>query len=1117
MLKLIFGRSGYGKTEYVFKSINELVKQGKQDILLLTPEQYSLVCERRLLTDLGESGVSAVENSSFTRISNTVKREYGCEQLPVLSKGGKAAVMMQAIEKSRDKLCLFSKRLDSSAFVSSMIKIYDEMKSCNLSSAEITQLSEGIENETLHKKLSDIVLIMNSYEELISNRFLDSANELTRLYEKIKDKGFFEGKTVFIDGFNGFVAQEYKLLELVIREAECVTITLCTDSFSSDDRFNLFTYVNDSARILKRIADKANIACETILLSKNFRAGNNDILALEKGLFSENTAEANISTDNIKIYSSKNIADECCEVSRQIRQLLRNGYKAGDITVITRDLEKYRAELSSAFRKYEIPFFNDERQPVKCQPLVVFIEYLLRCVNFSFKSDDILSLAKTGLTDIDDEAVNALENYVYLWNINGMKWTNPFENSVKGFVSEIDENDKKQLEKINRTRERLIAPLVRFKKAVKNADTQKICEQIYYTLIEFKADEKIKENAVMLSKSNCQALALLQGTVWDMVMEILGSLPKTLGSEKITLKEFAKLFSIVISTEDLGTLPSGIDNVQIGQADRIRTDNPKAVFVLGANEGEFPQTVTGGGLLSENDRRILLDNDFKLYSYGEILNLQERYFAYMSCAAPTEKLFVSYLGNTGKDSSPSEIILSIKSIFPEIKEYSFSDVSDLELIETRKNAFELMSERYLVNTEFYSSLKKYFQNDERFESIKALAENTDAVIKDKGLAASLFNYNMYISASRLEDYYNCAFRYFCKFGLNARPRKKAEMDPMQRGTLIHYVLENILSEYGSKKLSEMTESEIKSIVDKYVSEYFENEMGNVSDLTIRFKYNYIRLSKLIYSVVIHLAQEFSECDFEAKAFELGIDRDGQVKPEILTLEDGGTIQIRGSIDRVDTLEKNGQKYVRVVDYKSGNKLFSLSDIMHGLNLQMFVYLFSLTEDKSSSYSGIPAGVLYMHSSRNVFNFDSRKEAESSIYSQELSSFKMKGIVLSDYDGEIAVAMEHELNGKYIPVKMKKSGELTGQLASLQELGQIHKKINSLIAQMGMDLHMGKIGRNPVKNKNHKNTCDFCDYTDVCANAKNIENRIVPDISDSEVKEILAKEYGDNAQVDTTAK
>ena len=1110
----MFARSGYGKSEFVFSHIKKLVEGGQEDILLITPEQYSLVCEKKLLTELGEHGITKVDNSSFSRITDDVRRKYGSDSLPTLSKGGKAVMMMRAIELVKENLQLFNKHLDSLSFVNSMIKIYDEMKSCNLSCSEIIELSQSIESDALKRKLSDISLIMSSYEMLLFDKYLDPANELTRLYNQLNGLDYFKDKDVFIDGFNGFVAQEYKILELVIKEAKCVTITLCTDCPDNDDTFNLFGYVNNSAKILKKIALKANIEILEKRLADNKRAQNKDIQFLEKNIFSDEKNER-ICTESISVYSAKSITDECCEAARQIRSLLRKGYKASDIAVIGRDLNKYREELSVTFKKYEIPFFNDERQPIKNQPLVVFIEYLLRCVNFSLRSDDILSLAKTGLTYVSDEDINELENYIYLWNISGSKWTRPFENSTKGFVNEISASDKARLEKINKTREKIIAPIIKFKNAVKGADALKISASVYYTLLDFGVDKKISEIALDLSRLNHTALADEQGRVWDLVMNILNDLPQTIGEEQIKLKEYAKIFSLIISTEDLGTLPVGIDNIQIGQADRIRTDNPKAVFILGANEGEFPQTVTSGGLLSEGDRRILLENDFKLYSYGEVLNQQEKYFAYMACAAPREKLYISYLGNTGKDSAPSEIITSVESIF-DITEKTYDSIHDIDLIETYSNSFELMCERYLTNTVFYSSLREYFKNDSRFSAVKALAENKKSEIENKQTAVSLFGYNMYVSASRVEDFYNCSFRYFCKFGLNARPRTKAEIDPMQRGTLIHYVLEMILSTVGSKRLSAMTDAQLKALVDKFTAMYFEQEMGSAADLSIRFRYNYRRLSKLIYSVVYHLAEEFAHSDFEANAFELDIDRDGQVKPEQLMLDDGGTIQIRGSIDRVDTYEHNGERYVRVIDYKSGNKTFNYSDIMHGLNLQMFIYLFSLCADKNAELTGIPAGVLYMHAARNIFNFDSRLAAEGAVKSEENASFKMKGIVLDTEDGEIARAMDHELMGKYIPVKAKKDGELTGKLARLEQLGYIHKKVNAHVTQMGMELHLGRVNQNPVKDKQHKNTCEYCDYKDVCANKKTIENRTLDDISDNEVLEILAKEYGENATVDSRA-
>ncbi len=1109
MLRFVFGRSGCGKSNFVFNEIKKLVNSGEKDILLLTPQPYSLIAERRLLKDLGEDKVNFVDNSSFSRISNDVRRKYGSDTLPTLSKGGKVILMCKAIDSCKDDFQLFNKRLDSLSFVTSMIKIYDEMKSCNLDSLQINELSKNIDNEVLFKKLSDISLIMSSYEKLIENKFNDSSNELNRIYNQIVDKNYFEDKYIFIDGFNGFVAQEYKLLELIISEAKCVTVTLCTDSYETGDNYNLFAYVNNSAKIIKKIADKSNVKTEIVNLGTNYRFNNDELKAIEKHFF-ENCDSMLSSNDNVQIYASKNISDECENVSRQIKNLLRSGYKASDIAVITRDLNKYLNELEYNFSKYEVPYFRDERQPINTQSLVVMIEFMLRCIIFSFKSDDILSLAKTGLTDISDEDINDIENYVFLWNINGLKWTKPFENSTKGFTKELSDSDKKALEKINKTREKLIKPLIVFKSAAKSKDSKKISEAIYNALISYKADKKIKEYAIELDNNGFYALANEQGRVWELIMNILNQLATTLG--ETDLKTYAQMFSLIISSEDLGTVPSGIDNVQIGQADRIRTDNPKAVFVLGANEGEFPQAVNGGGLLSESERRIMLDNDFKLYSYGEIINLQERYFAYMACTCASDKLYISYLKGNGKDSSPSEIVSDIEQKYDNFCEYDISDLDDIDLVETKKNAFELMSEKFYENSPFYSSLKEYFKNDDRFASIEYLAQNKPLKIYDKKKAIELYGKDMYISASRIEDFYSCPFRYFCKFGLGAKKRTKAEIDPMQRGTLIHYVLEMILSEIGTKELSTLDYNQIKTLVDKYINKYFEDNMSSIKDQGKHFDYNYKRLSKLVYDVVAHLSEEFKNCDFEAKAFEMSIDKDGEVKPQALPLESGGSIQIRGSIDRVDVYDYNGEKYVRVVDYKSGTKKFKLSDILDGLNLQMFVYLFALCEDKSATLSGVPAGVLYMHAARNILNFDSSLDAKNKLNSQKESSFKMSGLVLDDDENVIAKAMEHNLEGKYIPVSSNAKG-VKGDLITLEQLGLLHKKIDSLIEEMGNELQNGMIERLPIKNSTHSNTCDFCDYSDICANSKAIYNKIGANLKDEQVIENLQKEFESDAELD----
>lgn len=1103
MLRFVLGRAGYGKTEYCFNEIQKRIDNGADNILLITPEQYNFTAEKKLLKMLGEQNIGKVENSSFSRLYNEAVRLYGGSTLPVLSKGAKGVLMKRAVDAVKDELILFKKKVNKSSFVNAMVSICDEMKSCNISYDEMLAVSESVDKKILSCKLHDMSLIIKTYEGLIDGKFLDSADDLSRLYTILNENDYLNDKYVFIDGFNGFVANEYKILELVIAKAKEVTITFATDSYESNNPFDLFSYVNKSIAILEKICRKSGVDCTFINLDTNFRAQNDELLLCEKNAFLPTAKSVAGNPQHIKIYSAKNLYDECRYAASEIKRDLKNGIRAREIAVICRNLDKYSDELLHTFKKYEIPCFDDERQPVKTQPLIIFVQYLFRCIIYSFKSDDILSLAKTSLTDLDDKDICELENYIFMWNINGVKkWSADFENSSRGFVSEISENDLKTLKKINNSRKYLTDILLSFKKKIKNASAAEISSAVYDTLIKFNVNVHLKELAVNLEESNLNLLSEEQERIWDSLMEILNKFAVVFGDEILSAEEYLDCFNIMISSEDLGVLPQGIDNVQIGQADRMRADNPKSVYILGANEGEFPQNVSCSGLFSESDRIILNNNDFKLYSFGEILTLQERYFAYMALSSPSQKLCVSYTGEG--DSSPSVIVTSLKNIFSEITELTARDIDEIDKIESYESAFEYMAEHFDDNTVFSESLKESLKSDSRYNAVRMLSDNDDINLNDEKLSSDLFGRDMYLSASRMEDYFNCAFRYFCKYGLSAKPRTAVKMDAMQTGTVIHYVLENIIFEVGSKSLSQMQYSEISRLVTKYLNRYLSAEIINGESLSKRFIYQFTRLSNMISSVVNRLAEEFSQSDFEAKAFELGIDKDAAVKPALIDLEDGGTVRLKGSIDRVDILEKDGVKFVRVVDYKSGSKMFHLSDILYGLNLQMFVYLFTLCSDKECEYSGIPAGVLYMHSSKSVLTANKNSVKESIIKSDN-SSFKMKGIVLYDEEHDILSSMERDLKGRYIPVKMGKNGDVSGTFASLEELGRIEKKVESLIAMMGNNLHKGYINQNPIHGKNHDRTCEFCDYSSVCANRKMIDKREMKEMDDNEVITILKEE------------
>lgn len=1110
MLQLILGRSGSGKTEYVFSQIKKFVEDGEQNILLLTPEQYSFISERRLLKDLGESRVNSVENGSFSRLSNEISRRYGSAPLPILTKGAKAVVFKKACENIKDELKLFGKNIDNVAFINSAINIYDEMKSCRVDAQDIMQASVNTEKETLSQKLHDISLIMSAYDLYIDGKFLDGASELTRLYTKLVDLDYFVGRTVFIDGFNGFVAQEYKILEVILSQAKAVYVTFCTDSHINNDKFNLFSYVNNNINYLREAAENAGTSMlEPIYLKENHRFNNDELILSEKFVFSNVKNTSDDIPQNIELYGAKSVTDECDFVSDRISKLLRSGVKASDIAVICRDLDKYQKELQFSFSKYNIPYFNDERQNISSEPLIMFVNFLMRCSIYSLSSNDIFSMLKTGLTALDDEAVNELENYAFIWNIKGSKWKKEFTNSPKGFSEEMSDNDLKKLEAINKSREYVVDRLQKFNSACKKKNSADICRAIYFTLIDFSVDDKLRELAQSLNDSGKSVLAFEQGRVWDLLMDILDKLATISDDENITVKEFYKLFNLMIMNEDLGNIPSGLDNVQIGSADRIRCNNPYAVFVVGANEGEFPQSVSSSGLLSESDRNILIENKFKLYAYGETLNAQEKYFAYMALSAPSDRLFVSFR-NGSADGSESIIVSELKNIFPNLEVQSAKAEYSVSAAETDANTFEILASNFDDNTEFIATLKEYFADKPEFESrlsaVERLSKNEDITIKNPDLARKLFKNDMYLSVSKIEDYYKCAFKYYCKFGLNARPRIKAEMNPMETGSVIHYVLECIVRDYGSKGLIELDSRQITTEVKKYLKQYLESKMGDYSEFTVRFKYRFMYLSKLISCVVLRLREEFENCDFEPKAFELSIgngENGESVKSQAINLPDGGTIQIRGSIDRVDTYTENGEQYVRVVDYKSGIKKFKLSDILYGLNLQMFVYLFTLCKS-DNELAGKEAGVLYLHSSRKIYNV-SRNAIDSGVLKEDSDAYKMVGVVLNDEENPIAEHMEHDLKGEFIDVKCSAKKGVSGSIVSLEDMGRISRKIDSLIEQMGVELHMGKIMQNPVDSTNHNNTCEFCDYSSVCANRKEIELKEIEELSFSDTLEKLKED------------
>ncbi len=444
MIKFITGRSGSGKTYYCYDCIKQLVEsklangktaETKNNILLITPEQYNFTAEKHLLDILGEDKIIYVENSSFTQMYSEMIRKNGGGKTE-LSQGARVAIMKKAVKNKSESMQLFKKKTPHTSFIKSMLNLYDEVKACGIELNKINNTAQEFNDNNLHLKLSDIYLVFSEYEKLTDGPYLDSACKLEKLYKMLSDcmpdKDILTGRDVFIDGFNSFAENEYKIINQIFQKAHSVTITLGLDVSLLDEKYSLFSHVNAVYSKLKTLAMKSDGGYIEKNLDTNRRTAKDDLIFCEKNLFSSKKCTYDATPENIEIYSSKDIVDECDYVCLKISNLLRHSVNAKDIAVICRNKDKYLGTMLSTFKKYNIPYFDDERQAVDTQPLTVFIRYLMKSIYF--RSDDILSLLKTGLTDLSIQNISLLENYIYVWNINGEnKWSNQFEASPYGF------------------------------------------------------------------------------------------------------------------------------------------------------------------------------------------------------------------------------------------------------------------------------------------------------------------------------------------------------------------------------------------------------------------------------------------------------------------------------------------------------------------------------------------------------------------------------------------------------------------------------------------------------------------------------------------------------------
>ena len=1086
MLKRIFGLHGSGKSNRIYEILEKCI-QDKKPAFLIVPEQQGVSAERMLIDKLGNPANMYVEVINFKRLCNRVFRESGGIVDKVPDKITKQLAMSQVIYSLSDNLKEYSSLAQDAEFALKMSEVVEGMHMARISSQDIEKaLPEIRENggQALCNKLHDIALLSDGYNSYVNNKLEFSGDLLDKLYETLCSYDFFKGRTVFFDSFYGFTAQELCIIERIIETAQDTYMTfLCSDEKQEDKCFSRGT---QASRLCRQFANKHGVLVEDEYLTQynsSFESPALREIAKSFSLDSLGKADYKDKADStgIEIRECKDIYDEAECAVKIVSNLMSEGVLPREIAICAGAPSEYSGILDDLFEKANIPFCFDTHADLSATSVSSLIRSAFD-IYFSWSLESVTEYIKTGLSGLCDDKADELDIYMHTWNINSKAlFHESWYMHPDGFVDK--EPDALELERINSSKELLLSCLDPFCNSIDKSETVRdICTAVY-TLT--KDIALLTGNEVLDDRAD--------GANLDLLFRLLDNMVDTLGQEQITPKRFYDLFCCAVKNMSTGKIPELIDQVRFSPVSLMRNDEIKYVILLGVNDSVFPAKPDKSNIFADSERKLLKQYSIDIADTDDDKIYDQLFLAYTALCCASKGAYVLY---RRMSMSYDQMY---KSVIVGILEAILGDITQTYLPQTLlDNAIsdEILYETYMTlpNTTEKSTLRKYFEEKQDFvDRIRTAPQfEKDKKPLSKKAVDQLYGENIQSSYSRIEKYRKCPFGYFCRYTLCLKPEPKAELGAAETGNAVHKILEELIPEFISRfsKKQELSGEYIKTVVrEKLVCLKQDLLHGSTGLTSKRFEYMFYRLEGALVSLCLELVKEMSYSSFIPADFELKLGRDCDVPPIKVELSGGRSLEIVGAIDRVDlyTDAQSGKTWIRITDYKTGDKTFKLEDIDEGFNLQMLLYLYALTSQETSKYGkAYPAGVVYRIVERPDATKDFRQVTAEDFEESE-STVKISGLVVDDKN--VLNAMDSSFGEgqkiKYIPIKTttdKKTDQriITSGALSLEHLVDKLKFAVAKAAELAEEISSGNKGPKPYYKNKNDHACLYCDYGDICA-------------------------------------
>ena len=1102
-LRFIIGRAGTGKTTLCMEEIIRQQNTGTKRQVLIVPEQFTSQAERDLIEKTGRNAILTAEVLSFGRLAHRVFSKKGIGSRVPLGDIGKSMALRKILLQEKDHISYFQSVMDKPGFIDQLGLTISEFFQYRIS-PEMTETLADSEtlSHSAKEKLKDLTLIHRSYLEFLKQEYISADETLGLLAERLDDSLGFEHTEFWLDGFYGFTPQEYSVIRRLLQVSAQVNITLTMDKNSFYGAFLPVSapfyepYV--TKKKLAALAEELGLKpISPTILEENKRAETQSLKNLEREYFYHFFKKTSLS-ESVHITACSNLQEEIRFAAGKILRLVREeNLRFRDFAIMTNAMERYEKNIRGILAEYEIPCFIDARRETASHPLVSLLTAFLDILVYDFKYDAMFAYLKSGLTQLTTEEIDILENYVLAYGIKGYKWKQDYWDY--GLVREGAE----AIEAINTLRETVMAPFSPFLELSK---TKKIPFRSFISLLmehlnTLQAAETLESWANEASADGNLNRAEEHRQIWQLVMDVLEKADDILGKEELTLPEIAKILEAGLEKCTMGVIPPTADSLLVGDLERSRLPEIKYLFVLGVNEGVLPSPAMAQGIFTETERDLLTAQGMELANGGKRKVFEENFLIYRGLTKPSRGLWLTYAAadNEGKEQSPSSLIENLQKLDEAL---TIEPMQGFTLEETSPEAaFHLLGSEMRKHSEetpispLWQDIYSFFDENKNWENrLMMLKKGIGKTGRPERLAPrtakALYGKNILSSVSRLERFAGCPFSFFAEYGLKAEERRLYQLHTPDLGSLFHEVLElfsNKLEE-DSIQWTDLTKEHTKDLIETCVDEAAPRLSDRILMESAANKYLIRRLKRVSVKAAWALVQHLQMGDFTPAGYEVGFGIHEALPPIVIELGDGGSLILNGKIDRVDLLDAEGTRYVKIIDYKSGNKTFSFQDIYYGLQLQLLIYLDAyLKYYKKTGAELKPGGVFYFRIAEPTLALDKEVSAEQ-IEKTLFENMKMSGLLLQD--DAIIESLDHSLRPErtkglsgtsaIVPVGFTKKGEYssTSNLASEEQYEAILQFVTQRTREIGEAMKAGIITPLPFKDRD-RSPCSYCKYRSIC--------------------------------------